>query len=161
MTTLQKIVKEAKRLKKLHPNKFPKWTDYVKAASKNIKSSKKVGSVKKKIAPKKKPATKKAKTKFVKPRKKATPRHKDIKSHNVNIKVVSGISKNSRFHIDMISRTLKQIERYQRIIDEAKEILKTPHGKANKSYYVNEQKEAKKNIMLLKKNLTLHKKSIK
>ena len=34
MTTLEKIVKEAKSLKKNYPKKFEKWTDYIKEASK-------------------------------------------------------------------------------------------------------------------------------
>jgi hypothetical protein len=81
MTTLQKIVTAAKALKKKYPNKYSKWTDYVKAASKTVKpTTKKVGA-----APKKKKAAA--------PKKKAAPRstHKDTKSHNVNIKVVSGL----------------------------------------------------------------------
>jgi hypothetical protein len=32
MTTLEKIVKKAQALKKSYPNKFAKWTDYVKEA---------------------------------------------------------------------------------------------------------------------------------
>jgi hypothetical protein len=39
MTTLEKIVKEAKSLKKSYPKKFEKWTDYIKEASKKIKST--------------------------------------------------------------------------------------------------------------------------
>jgi hypothetical protein len=79
MTTLQKIVAAAKKLKKQYPNKYSKWTDYIKAAAKTvkpvaIKSVKKVGAVKtkKKAAP-------------------AATKHTDKGSHNVKIKVVSGI----------------------------------------------------------------------
>lgn len=39
MTTLEKIVKEAKSLKKNFPKKFTKWTDYIKEASKKFRSS--------------------------------------------------------------------------------------------------------------------------
>ena len=39
MTTLEKIVKEAKSLKKNYPKKFEKWTDYIKEASKKFRSS--------------------------------------------------------------------------------------------------------------------------
>lgn len=80
MTTLQKIVKAAKALKKQYPNRYPKWTDYVKAASKTVPTAKKVGAVSKKAAPKKKPSATAKKSV-----------HKDTKSHNVNIKVVSGL----------------------------------------------------------------------
>jgi hypothetical protein len=37
MTTLQKIVAKAKAIKKAHPRKYTKWTDYIKAASKEVK----------------------------------------------------------------------------------------------------------------------------
>jgi hypothetical protein len=58
MTKLQQIVKRAKEIRKASPNKFPKWTDYIKLASKEIKGgksapvmraapSKKVGALKK------------------------------------------------------------------------------------------------------------------
>jgi hypothetical protein len=36
MTKLEKIVKEAQKLRKAHPKKYAKWTDYIKAASKSI-----------------------------------------------------------------------------------------------------------------------------
>lgn len=47
MTTLEKIVKKAQDLRKKAPNKFAKWTDYVKEASKEFKSN--IAPVKKKI----------------------------------------------------------------------------------------------------------------
>jgi hypothetical protein len=39
MTTLEKIVKKAQALKKSYPNKFAKWTDYIKEASKKFIST--------------------------------------------------------------------------------------------------------------------------
>lgn len=39
MTTLEKIVKKAQALKKSYPKKFAKWTDYVKEASKEFRST--------------------------------------------------------------------------------------------------------------------------
>ena len=39
MTTLEKIVKEAKSIKKNYPKKFEKWTYYIKEASKKFRSS--------------------------------------------------------------------------------------------------------------------------
>jgi hypothetical protein len=77
MTTLQKIIKEAKTLRAKSPNKYNKWTDYVKEASKKYAS--KSPAIKKKIAKKKIGIVKPIKT------------HKDTKSHNVNIRVVSGV----------------------------------------------------------------------
>jgi hypothetical protein len=103
MTTLQKIVKEAKALRKKYPKKYAKWTDYVKAASKKISGLDKVTKTgnkttvhytKKAPATKKKAAPKKAvQSSLFGVKKKAAPRstHKDTKSHNVNIRVVSGV----------------------------------------------------------------------
>ena len=98
MTTLQLIIKKAKALRKAAPNKYSKWTDYVKAASATIKPNKKatVSGVKKKAAPKK-AAAKKAVKKAAP--KKATSIHKDSKSHNVRINVVSGLDKKTKFYI--------------------------------------------------------------
>jgi hypothetical protein len=79
MTTLQKIIKDAKSLRAKSPKKYSKWTDYVKEASKKYKSKSPVS---------KKKATKK-KVGVLKPNDK----HKDSKSHNVNIRVVSGVKK--------------------------------------------------------------------
>lgn len=49
MTTLEKIVKKAQDLRKKAPNKFAKWTDYVKEASKEFKSSQILGKKKTKM----------------------------------------------------------------------------------------------------------------
>lgn len=52
MTTLEKIVKKAQDLRKKAPNKFAKWTDYVKEASKEFKSSQISGKKKTKMSKK-------------------------------------------------------------------------------------------------------------
>ena len=111
MSALKWIVKEAKAIKKQYPKRFAKWTDYVAQASAiYAKKHKGVSPVGKKKAVKKK-ATKKAVGKVVKKKaikktvtKKAVKKvvrrkpnvsmHKDTKSHNVNIRVMSGINKN-------------------------------------------------------------------
>jgi hypothetical protein len=77
MTALQSIIKEAKSLKKQYPKRYSKWTDYVKQAS-AIYASKHKG---------KSPVGKKRKVGAAKP----VSKHKDTKSHNVNIRVVSGV----------------------------------------------------------------------
>jgi hypothetical protein len=77
---LKAITTKAKALYKT--GKYSKWTEAIKAASKSIGATKKAAP-KKKSATKKKTATKKGST------------HKDTKSHNVNIKVVSGWKKGS------------------------------------------------------------------
>ena len=79
MTQLQKIVAKAKSLKKSYPN--TKWTDLIKKASKLVTpSSKSVAGTKKVV--------KKSPLRSL---------HKDTKSHNVNIKVVSGVPDNYSF----------------------------------------------------------------
>ena len=99
MTRLQQIVNKAKELRKAHPKKYAKWTDYVKAASKSIKpAAKKVGIVKKKATPKK------------------TTQHKDTRSHNVNIRVISGMDP---------GQTLRELENWKKIIFELQKELKT------------------------------------
>jgi len=59
MTALQKIVKDAKALRAKHPNKFAKWTDYVKAASAKYKTNHKSTATKKISGTKKITITKK------------------------------------------------------------------------------------------------------
>jgi hypothetical protein len=118
MTKLQQIVKEAQKIRKQYPNKYSKWTDYIKAASKKVAgfegvtrsgnkttvkysraekapAKKKAAPAKKKAAPVKKKAAPAAYQKSLFGVKKAAVKkkettHKDTKSHNVNIKVVSG-----------------------------------------------------------------------
>lgn len=94
MTHLQKITTLAKKIRKQHPNK--KWTDCVKAASKNLKAGKKVAGytgtrrdgnkttvsyTTKKVAAKKPAKATQAKL-FG-----AGEKHMDTKSHNINVKI--------------------------------------------------------------------------
>lgn len=73
MKPLTWIIAEAKKIKKQYPKRFTKWTEYVAQAS-AIYASKHKG---------KSPVGKKKVS--------GTKTHKDTKSHNVNIKVVSGV----------------------------------------------------------------------
>lgn len=113
MTALQWIVKEAKSIKKAYPNRYAKWTDYVKQASaiyatkhkgkspvgkkKAVKKTakkkvvKKVGVIKKKVV--KKEAPKKAAKKVIK---KHT-HYGKIKSH---MRRVNGVTTKSKTHTD-------------------------------------------------------------
>jgi hypothetical protein len=81
----KKAVTEAQKLRKSNP----KLTQ-AQALKQAFAANKKVGAIKKKAAPKKKAAVKKAAPKKV-ASKRITDIHKDSKSHNVNIKVVSGL----------------------------------------------------------------------
>jgi len=88
---LKAITTKAKVLYKT--GKYAKWTDAIKAAAKTLPATKKkakVGAVKK-AAPKKKAATKKP-----------TSIHKDSKSHNVKISVVSGTEKIQKARINAL-----------------------------------------------------------
>lgn len=100
---LKRITTLAKEIKKKFPGKHERWTDYVKEASKLIKTKEGRKELKKGIekttdradelvskAIVKHYLGKKMKRKS-KPKKKASSYHKDTKSHNVRINVVSGI----------------------------------------------------------------------
>lgn len=100
MTALQWILKEAKKLRKEYPKRFKTWREYVAQAS-AIYASKHKGkspvgkkkAAKKKVARKKVARKKLAHKKVGAVSKKATTMHKDTKSHNVNIRVMSGVVK--------------------------------------------------------------------
>jgi len=113
MTALQWIVKEAKSIKKAYPNRFAKWTDYVKQAS-AIYASKHKG---KSPVGKKKAVKKTAKKKLVKKvgvvkkrvLKKAAPKKtvkKVLKKHThwgkvkTHTRRVNGVTTKSKTHTD-------------------------------------------------------------
>ena len=107
MSALKWIVSEAKKLKKQYPKRFKTWREYVAQASaiysskhrgKSPIGKKKVGAVKIIQKGEKKDAkvTKvlqqvRGKSGVFKGYKKIAGTHKDTKSHNVNIRVVSGV----------------------------------------------------------------------
>jgi hypothetical protein len=70
--TLKKIIAEAKRVRKAHPKKFAKWTDYVKYASTKIKPAKKV-------AAKKVSGWKKGTTRMIEVKEKPFPKKKNVR----------------------------------------------------------------------------------
>ena len=89
MTKLQQIVKEAQKIRKQYPNKYSKWTDYIKAASKQVAGfegvsrqgnktqvhySRAAPAAKKKAAPAAKKKTAPAAKKKAAPVKKAVPK---------------------------------------------------------------------------------------
>lgn len=141
---LKAITTRAKQLYKT--GKFSKWTDAIKEASKSLTKGKKVSGVKKAV----KKATKK----------KTTPKsyHKDSKSHNVKISVVSGtprlhfISKENEI-IDKIKSLVKYNNDIEHYLNDAKDKIKN-----NKSdFFVKQQKKqvqefVKRYTKLLKSN---------
>jgi len=128
MTALQVIIKEAKAIRKKSPKM--EWKKAVAQAS-AIYASKHKGKspVGKKHAVKKKAAKKKAVGKYVKTvrkgkvtdviykrkkigavKKSATTMHKDTKSHNVNIRVMSGVSNKAMEDLKKTTQWIRTIE---------------------------------------------------
>ncbi len=146
MTALKWITTEAKKLKKKFPKK--EWKDLVKQAS-AIYAAKHKGKSpvgKKKTTKKKVGAIKKRTTK-----KTATKTHKDTKSHNVNIRVVSG-TKSIYDLIHSLEDKRGKLKRY--IIF---------NGKMGEHYYFNKEeiKNFKKEIPTLNKQILQLKKIAK
>jgi hypothetical protein len=169
MTQLQKIVAKAKILKKSYPN--TKWTDLIKKASKLVTPAKKsVGAPKKKKAVVKKAVVKKyAPVKPLAKKKKAVKKsparsmHKDTKSHNVNIRVMSGMEKTNRYIKDIENR-IQLIKKHEREIEIVKEWM-TRHDPyrtlSDKNYMKKEILELKQAISLYKHDIKILKKFIK
>ena len=141
----KKVVAEAKKLRK----KNPKLTQAqaVKQAWAISYSKKKVGAAPKKKSLKKKSA------------KKSSSYHKDTKSHNVNIRVMSGVDpyKQMQFVLNDIKFLTGRISEYQKVIDS---VSKTPASKRDK-FEKKAISDAKIRIKNLKKALTETKKNIK
>jgi hypothetical protein len=149
---LKAITTKAKALYKT--GKYKKWTDAIKAASKTLPATKtatktatkkkaKVGAVKK-VAPKKKAATKKP-----------TSIHKDSKSHNVRISVMSGTNQ-----ISTLNYLIKEKEKAENKLPALKLSLKTAGDKESKQHYSFWIKRYTKYISGLKKQISEAKKYI-
>jgi ribosomal protein L34E len=163
MTTLQKIVKEAKALRKKYPKKYAKWTDYVKAASKKISGLDKVTKTGNKTTvhyTKKAPATKKkaAPKKTVQSslfgvKKKAAPRssHKDTKSHNVNIRVVSGVGSALTMRDYLEKSIISQTKKYNELKEKKRKKTITEEEKNLLIFYPSFIRQAKQQLSLQNK----------
>ena len=146
----KKAVTEAQKLRKSNP----KLTQ-AQALKQAFAANKKVGAVKKKAAPKKAALKKSSPKKKAAHKKVASKRitdiHKDSKSHNVNIRVVSGID-------SIVSKTMKDISETKKIILEQSELLE----RLQQSYKRMKNKENKELLMMdiktLKNNFIPHNK---
>lgn len=163
MTALQWIVKEAKKIKKEYPKRFAKWTDYVAQASaiyaKKHKGHSPVGKKKAKVgAVKKKAAVKNVAHK--KPHKKSPARslHKDTKSHNVKISVMSGVKKENLEQIRFINQHIEKWRKMMYLLED--ELF---HAKTNREKMLVKRdiREAKYNLKTLEETLKDFKKLIK
>lgn len=154
MSTLKKIVSLAKKLKKEAPNKFAKWTDYIKEASKKIK-------------PVIKKAKKVAKTVSKKAKKHFGETHKDTNSHNIKLSIYSGnkLAKNesrlsyakpqTKSYVSGFdsNQTLLEIKNWQNILNALRKELKTApneHKKIIREDIINTKK-----ILTVKKRILL------
>jgi hypothetical protein len=161
MTAAQKAAKE----------KFKKAIAYrkktgctLKQAFAHVYGKKAVGAVKKKAAPKKKAATKKkaAVKKKAAPKKKAVSYHKDTKSHNVKISVVSGIKEIDNKILDELNWLLNEIGKTEIIRDRFQSGIK--YKKYDKENIIIARKNVKKAndyIKSLKQNFRNIKKNLK
>ena len=151
----KKAVTEAQKLRKSNP----KLTQ-AQALKQAFAANKKVGAVKKKAAPKKAALKKSSPKKKAAPKKVASKRitdiHKDSKSHNVNIRVVSGIDKVKNDTINKYKEVLKDIKYYEDAIKRIKDSLP--------GLITVEKVRAKfviKNFTKIKNELKIHSKELK
>ena len=121
MTALQQIIKEAKVIWKKHPKLS--WQEAIKKASTIYKSKHKPKKSGKSIAGKR--IVKKSAPKKSAPKKVATKKstHKDTKSHNVNIRVVSGVDI-TNLSIKKIKENNQNIEKLESALIRNKEKMK-------------------------------------
>lgn len=142
---LKAITTKAKQLYKT--GKFAKWTDAIKAASKGIGATKKTAP--KKAAPKKAAP------------KKSSSYHKDTKSHNVNIKVVSGALKFDNTTVTFYNKLKEEIAQREEVLHNVTVVRKNDLIRANgKAWFNKWVREAKNHIKAQKKLLIQVKKSI-
>jgi hypothetical protein len=165
----KKAVTDAQKLRKSNP----KLTQ-AQALKQAFAANKKVGAVKKKSAPKKKAAPKKAESKKAAPKKaalkKAAPKkvatkritdiHKDSKSHNVNIRVLSGIKSQNKKILKNIS--IAEDELYDVEIDIINERLDLKNAIISKDKnLIKYEKDSLEFSTKLKKELIAHIKELK
>lgn len=152
---LKQITTKAKALYK--SGKYKKWTDAIKAASKTLTSTvkkAKVGAVKKKSA--KKVAHNVAHKKAAK-KSPARSLHKDTKSHNVNIRVMSGIDGAVQHLNSLINEKSKALKK----IDTMKIVMKEHSDKETINHYKFWINRYKKFVLGLNKQISEAKKHIK
>ena len=125
LSPLKKITDEAKRIRKAKPSM--QWKDAVKQAAKKYNLGAKAAPIKKKVARKvsgpSKPASK----------------HKDVKSHNVKIDIVSGRK------ADAVNKSISQLRMYSQLCG-LEEYIKRGIERNKDAYKLAKTTEAKKRI---------------
>lgn len=149
----KKVVAEAKKLRKKNPKLTQAQAVKQAWAIMYTKKRAKVGATKKK-AVKKKAVKKKAAPK------KSSSYHKDTKSHNVNIRVISGMDqhKQMQYVLNDIKFLSQRIQEQQKIVDSYK---KLPASNKKDPIFKVAYQKAKQRIPNLKKALTQAKKNIR
>lgn len=132
-----------------------------KKAAKKVAPKKAAKKVVKKAAPKK--AAKKKHTKYgvvkkhvrrVAGIKKPESVHKDTKSHNVNIRVMSGIGKVAKHTLEELNKAISNYYQYKEIIDNINKDLKEKPNMP--SYQKKDLKDTKKTFTSLMKEQKIH-----
>ena len=151
------VVAEAKKLRKKNPKLTQAQAVKQAWAISYSKKNNKVGAVKKKTATKKRSATKvKAKK-----GKKTSEMHTDTKSHNVNIRVISGINKIGNASLDHLNKLIKQRQQLTDTINTLNERKKNVVGKELKRHYAKWINLYKKEDNKLRTQIAFAKKYIK
>ncbi len=141
---IKKISARAKQIQKAHPGKA--WKACIMDASKEYRAGEISGSVKSKLAKRKAVPKKRA-------HRPAAKRHTDTRSHNVNIRVVSGIASKGRA-MQSIQDELKNIQLLEMIIESNKKRFGTFKTKQERTAAKKQIAEARKGIQARKKNIT-------
>ena len=160
-STLKKIIAEAKRIRKAHPKKFVKWTDYVKFASTKIKPVKKAAT--KKVAKKKSVAgyIVKEQGESSKPPKKKLLVIREPNGTFRHFKKISGIGDfDDRKYIRMFERErieatglASQIQALKQLLKQKLTTVQRQKVRASVIHHQNRLRITNKNLRIIKKHL--------
>jgi hypothetical protein len=151
------VVAEAKKLRKKNPKLTQAQAVKQAWAMSYSKKNNKVGAVKKKTAIKKNSATKvKAKK-----GKKTSEMHTDTKSHNVNIRVISGLDKINTHHVKELQHLTNSLSIAQYHLKKAMDQRKASRDKDAKNYFNKLAFRFRDEIQAIKKQISIVKKLIK
>lgn len=151
------VVAEAKKLRKKNPKLTQAQAVKQAWAMSYSKKKDKVGAVKKKTVRKKKSATKvKAKKS-----KKTSEMHTDTKSHNVNIRVISGLDKINTHHVKELQHLTNSLAIAQYHLKKSIEQKKASKDKSAKNYFGRMADRFRSEIQAIKQQITIVKKLIK
>jgi hypothetical protein len=151
------VVAEAKKLRKKNPKLTQAQAVKQAWAISYSKKNNKVGAVKKKTATKKKSATKvKAKK-----GKKTSEMHTDTKSHNVNIRVISGLDKINTHHVKELQHLTNSLAIAQYHLKKSIEQKKAAKDKSTKNYFGRMADRFRAEIQAIKQQIAIVKKLIK